>query len=435
MATGYAELLRARHAMRLLAGTLIGRLPNATAALAVVLFTRAEGGSYSLAGVLSAVYGLATAVGQPLLGRLVDLYGQPRVMLPAAFLSALGMGLFAVAGTDSVPLAAFAVLVAGLCTPPLEGGLRALWPSVLKGEDRVHRAYALDAVAQEVMFALGPLLVTLLVAFWNEAAALLVINAFGVLGALWVVVSPPSRAWRSAPREAHWLGALRSAGLLALLGSFFFVGLALGSIAVAAVSYADGHGDALISSYLLSALGFGALVGGLAYGARDWAGVPERRLTWLVLALAVGYLPLALVPSVVAMTALTGVAGVFLAPALACAFVVVDRHAPGGTVTEAFSWLVTTFGVGAAAGTAVVGPVIEGGGAAGGFAVAGAGGVAALCVLLLTGRALSTPVTGGVPASVAGQSAGPGHVSAALGDAENDRNGAAEPGFRTGRQA
>lgn len=442
MATGYAELLRARHAMRLLAGTLIGRLPNATAPLAIVLFVRAEGGSYTLAGVLSAVYGLATAVGQPSLGRAVDLLGQPRVMVPAAAVSALGMGLFALAGTDSLPLACAAVLVAGLFTPPLEGGLRALWPSVLKREDRVHAAYALDAVAQELMFAVGPLLVTLLVASWNEAAALLVINAFGVLGALWVAVSPPSRQWRSAPREAHWLGALRSRGLLALLGAFFFVGLALGTIAVAAVAYADGHGDDLISSYLLSALGAGALLGGLVYGARVWPGQPERRLRLLVAALAAGYLPLPLVPGVGAMTALAGLSGVFLAPALACAFVVVDRHAPRGTVTEAFSWLVTTFGVGAAAGTGVVGPVIEYGGASAGFAVAGGGGVAALAVLLATRRVLDIPgaSSGGASVPVAGSApaatdSAPGAVPESAAAAENDRNGAPEPGFRSRHQA
>jgi hypothetical protein len=91
---------------------------------------------------------------------------------------------------------------------------------VLRREDQVHTAYAMDAVAQEVMFAVGPLLVTLCTSLWSERAALLVINALGVLGALTVVLSPPSRAWRSAPREAHWLGALRSPGLLVLLGAF-----------------------------------------------------------------------------------------------------------------------------------------------------------------------------------------------------------------------
>ncbi|HZG04372.1 MAG TPA: MFS transporter [Streptomyces sp.] len=419
MATGYADLLRARHAMRLLAGTLVGRLPNATAPLAIVLFTRAEGGSYALAGALSAVYGLSNAVGQPLLGRAVDLWGQPRVMLPAALLSGLGMAVLALAGIAPLPLAYAAAAAAGLFTPPLEGALRALWPSVLGRPDRVHAAYALDAVAQEVMFTLGPLAVTVLVAFWNEAAALLVVNALGVLGALSVVLSPPSRRWRSAPREAHWLGALRSGGLLALLGAFFFVGLALGSIAVAAVAYADTHGDSLISTYLLSALGAGALVGGVVYGGRTWAGEPEPRLRALVAALAAGYLPLALTPAPVAMTLLAGVSGVFLAPSLACAFVVVDRHAPTGTVTEAFSWLVTSFGVGAAAGTAAVGPVIERGGPAAGFSVAGAGGLAALLVLLATRRVLAVPDTA------------PG--SATRG--ESDRNGSTEAGFKTGHRA
>ncbi|MTE18299.1 MFS transporter [Streptomyces sp. TRM43335] len=421
MATGYVELLRARHAVRLLAGTLVGRLPNATAALAIVLFTRAEGGGYTLAGVLSAVYGLSNAVGQPLLGRAVDLWGQPRVMLPSALLSGLGMAVFALVGIDPLPLAHATMVVAGFFTPPLEGGLRALWPSVLGRSDRVHAAYALDAVAQEVLFTVGPLVVTVLVAFRSEAAALLVINVLGVVGALSVVVSPPSRLWRSAPREAHWLGALRSGGLRSLLGAFFFVGLALGSIAVAAVAYADDRGDGLISSYLLSALGAGALVGGVVYGARGWAGEPETRLRVLVAALAAGYLPLALVPAPATMTVLAGVAGLFLAPALACAFVVVDRHAPTGTVTEAFSWLVTAFGVGAAAGTAVVGPVVEHGGTAAGFCVAGAGGLTALLVLLATRRVLTAPAA---PRS-----------GDALGRVETDDTGSVESGSGTGFRA
>ncbi|MFD7624734.1 MFS transporter [Streptomyces sp. NPDC059851] len=402
MAAGYAELLRTKHAARLLAGTLVGRLPNATAAIAIMLFVRAEGGSYSLAGALAAVYGVANAVGQPLLGRAVDLYGQPRVQLPSAVVAALGMAWLALAGTGSAAVAYAAMVVAGFFSPPLEGGLRALWPSVLGGrEDRVHAAYALDAVAQEVMYTVGPLIVTVSVALWSPAGALLVINALGVLGALSVVVSEPSRTWRSEPREAHWLGALRSPGLRALLGAFFFVGMALGSIAVAAIAYSDDNGGQAVYGWLMAALGLGALVGGVVYGARQWSGAPERRLRLLVALLALGYLPLLLAPGPVAMTALTALAGVFLAPTIACAFIVVDRHAPVGTVTEAFSWLVTFFGVGAAAGTAVAGPAVELGGTVSGFAVPCAAGVAALLVLTFTQRVLVAPgrsrtVTGSV---------------------------------------
>ncbi|MDQ0747291.1 MFS family permease [Streptomyces africanus] len=419
MATGYLEILRARHAARLLVGTLVGRLPNATAAIAILLFVRAEGGSYSLAGALAGVYGVANAVGQPVLGRLVDLRGQPRVQLPAAVLSGLAMAVFAFAGIGSLPLAYAAVAGAGLFTPPLEGGLRALWSSVLRKEEHVHTAYAMDAVAQEVMFTVGPLLVTLCVSLWSAQAALLVLNAVGVLGALSVVVSPPSRAWRSAPREAHWLGALRSPGLLALLAAFLFIGMALGSITVASVPYADDHGGDVVYGWLMAALGFGALVGGAVYGARQWAGEPARRLRVLVALLVVCYLPLTLMPDAVPMVALTALAGVFLAPAIACAFVLVDRHAPRGTVTEAFSWLVTTFTVGHSAGTGVAGPVVEVGGALWGFALPGVAGGVSLLVLTATGRVLAAPGGGGVVAA----------------GSENDPNRAVEPRFSSGDRA
>ncbi|MEV0978271.1 MFS transporter [Streptomyces sp. NPDC049915] len=419
MAAGYLEILRARHAARLLVGTLVGRLPNATAAIAIVLFVRAEGGSYSLAGALAAVYGVANAVGQPVLGRLVDLYGQPRIQLPAAIAAALAMTVFAAVGITPAPLAYAAVAASGLCTPPLEGGLRALWPSVLHREDQVHTAYAMDAIAQEVMFTVGPLLVTLCVSLWSAQAALLVLSALGVLGALSVVLSPPSRAWRSAPREAHWLGALRSPGLLALLAAFLFIGMALGSITVASVPYADDHGGDAVYGWLMAALGLGAMAGGAVYGARQWAGPPERRLRFLVAFLAVCYLPLTLMPDAVAMVALTALAGVFLAPSIACAFVIVDRHAPSGTVTEAFSWLVTTFTVGASVGTGLAGPVVQAGGALWGFAVPGAAGAVSLLVLLGTRSVLAVPVATGVVAAFS----------------ENDPNRAAEPRFSSGDRA
>jgi predicted MFS family arabinose efflux permease len=140
----------------------------------------------------------------------------------------------------------------------------------------------------------------------------------------------------------------------------------------------------------------------------------------LVAALTAGQLPLVAAPASVPLaTGLAALAGLALAPSLACAFVVIDRHAPRGTVTEAFSWLVTTFGVGAAVGTAAAGPAVERGEGAAGFAGAAACAVLALLTLLATGRALALPE--GVPVRAAG--------------GRNDRNAASEPGFRTGHQA
>ncbi|WP_329130226.1 MFS transporter [Streptomyces sp. NBC_01476] len=414
-ATGYGELLRTRYAARLLGGTLLGRLPNGMSALAIVLFLRSQGAGYGLAGTLSALFGLAVAIGQPLLGRAVDKRGQPRVMAAAALLSAAGFALLAVTGPEPLPVAVAAVLLAGLATPPLEGGLRALWASVLPREDQVQKAYALDAAAQEVLFTVGPLLVTAAVATASEAAAVVLTGLLGVAGTLVVVTSRPSRQWRAQAREAHWLGALRSRGLVVLLCACFFIGIALGAFSLAAVAYGDAHGGDSATSYVLAANGAGALAGGLAYGARRWAGVPERRLRLLSLGLAACYPPLVLVPGLGWMLLLAVLSGFFLAPTLACGFLVVDRHAPAGTVTEAFSWVVTAMGVGAALGTAVAGLVAQHGGTRAGFGVSAVCGVVATLVLLLTGRILTVPnlETG----------------------AEKDRNGSVEPRFSTTHQA
>jgi predicted MFS family arabinose efflux permease len=390
-ASGYRDLLRTPHAARLLGGTLLGRLPNAMAALAIVLFLRSQGAGYGLAGTLSAVYGLAVAIGQPLLGRAVDRRGQPRVMTAAALLSAAGFALLAAVGPSPLPVTVLAVVLAGIATPPLEGGLRALWPAVLRHEDQVQKAYALDAAAQEVLFTVGPLLVTLAVSAASEAAAVVLTGLLGVAGTLVVVSSAPSRSWRAAAREAHWLGALRSRGLAVLLGACLFVGIALGAFSLAAVAYGDAHGGDSATACVLAANGAGALAGGLGYGSRGWAGLPERRLRLLSLGLAACYPPLLLAPALGWMLLLAALSGFFLAPTLACAFLVVDRHAPAGTVTEAFSWLVTAIGVGAALGTALAGAVAQHGGTRAGFGVSAAGGAAAMLVLLVTGRILTLP--------------------------------------------
>jgi predicted MFS family arabinose efflux permease len=419
MASGYGDLLRAPHAARLLGGTLLGRLPNAMAALAIVLFLRSQGAGYGLAGTLSALYGLAVAIGQPLLGRAVDKRGQPRVMAAAALLSAAGFALLAVTGSSPLPVAVLAVVLAGVATPPLEGGLRALWPAVLGEEgDRVQKAYALDAAAQEVLFSLGPLLVTVVVAAASQAAAVVLTGLLGVAGTVVVVTSRPSRRWRAQEREPHWLGALRSRVLVVLLVACFFVGIALGGVSLAAVAYGDAHGGGSAASYVLAANGAGALAGGLCYGARTWAGVPERRLRALSVGLALCYPPLMLVPGLAAMLPLAALAGLFLAPALACAFLVVDRHAPAGTVTEAFSWVVTAAGVGTSLGTAVAGAAAQHAGAAAAFGVAAGGGAVAMLVLLGTGRILTDP-----------------HRRGGGEGGEKDRNRAVEPRFSTTHQA
>ncbi|MEV0662429.1 MFS transporter [Actinomadura luteofluorescens] len=384
---GYVVFLRRPYAGRLLGGTLLGRLPNGMGMLAVVLHVRADDGGYPLAGTLAAILGLSTAAGQPVLGRAMDRYGQPRVLLPAACASAAGFALLAAVGATPLPVAVAAVFAAGFATPPLEAGLRALWPDVLDGPEQVDAAYALDAAAQELLFTVGPLLVVA-AAVVNTETALLITGALGIAGTLVVALSGPSRRWRGRPRASDWAGPLRSPGLRVLLLSLACAGIALGVYSVAVVAYAEDLGRDLASGLLLACMAGGALTGGIVYGARRWAGEPHRRLPWLLAALALGYLPLALAPGLPAMSVLAFVSGVFLAPVLACSFTLVDRLAPDGTVTEAFAWIVAAIGAGGSVGSFVSGVGQDAAGVPGAFAGAGIGGVLALALCLLGARTL-----------------------------------------------
>ncbi|QXJ24338.1 MFS transporter [Actinomadura graeca] len=383
----YAGFLRRPYAGRLLVGTLLGRLPNGMGMLAVVLHVRADGGGYPLAGTLAALLGLSMAAGQPVLGRAMDRYGQTRVLLPAALASAAGFAALAAVGADPLPLSAGAVLLAGSATPPLEAGLRALWPDVLDGPAQVDAAYALDAAAQEILFTVGPLLVVAAAAAGTDTALLLT-GLLGIAGTLVVALSEPSLRWRGRPRASDWAGPLRSPGLRVLLASLACAGIALGVYAVAVVAYAERLDSGVASGLLLAAMSGGALAGGIVYGARPWSGEPHRRLPWLLAALAAGYLPLVLVPGLTAMSVLAFISGVFLAPVLACSFTLVDRLAPSGTVTEAFAWVVAAVGAGGSLGSAVSGLGQDVAGVSGAFAGAGAGGLLALLLCLAGARTL-----------------------------------------------
>lgn len=383
----YLELLRVPWAARLLGGTLLGRLPNGMGVLAIVLFTRAEGGDYALAGTLAAVHGLAAGAGQPVLGRLMDRFGQPRVLLPSALLAGLGFVLFAVAGISSVPAAVLTTALAGFFTPPLEPGLRALWPHVLDRPAQVQAAYSMDAATQELIFTFGPVLVVL-AGRVSDAAPLYTAAALGLAGTLVVAASRPSRRWRGTPRAADWAGALRSPGLLLLASSLGFVGLSLGVFTVATPAYAEGHGVPDAGGWLLAVNALGALTGGLVYGSRTWPGEPVRHIPPLLTGLAAGYALLMLTPALPVMVLLAYLSGICLAPVLACVFGLVEGLAPEGTVTEAFAWIVAFMTVGTSAGSALGGWLQEAAGNRAAFSGAAVGGLLALLLCLLGGGLL-----------------------------------------------
>ncbi|WP_331452132.1 MFS transporter [Streptomyces sp. SS162] len=359
----YGAVLGSPHVARLLGGTLVGRLPNGMAPVAIVLWATTSGGSIAFGRLLSALYGLASALAQPVKGRLMDRFGQTAVHLPAALLNSALLVALPLAGPYGGPGLATAIVVAGgLTTPALEAGLRALWPSVLPDHRLRHAALALDTGTQGLLYIAGPLLVAALAASNTPAIALAVTAALGLLGTVVVAFAPPSRRWRPTPSAQAQTGVahrLASPGLVMLFVSLTGTGFAIGAMNVWAVAMAEHHGQELLSGILPAAFSTGSFLGGLLYGRRRWRSTTTDRLIGGGTFFLAGWLPLVALPGPYTAPAAVAVPGVFLTVVVACAYVTTDALTPAGRTSEAYAWLILSIGAGQSAGTALAGRLAE----------------------------------------------------------------------------
>ncbi len=391
----YRALLRVPYARPLFLWALLARMPMGMVPLALILLVREEGGSYGAAGAVVGTHFVATAVGAPVAGRLIDRRGHAHVLRPRAVVyPALLLVLCGLALVDA-PIVAFGAcgVAAGALTPPIGASLRSLWPRLLADPSLRAAAYALEASLQEVYFVVGPLLVAIVAGLASPVAALaLAAAAAGVGTTAFVSTRPVQTAGPSDAQVRGFLGALASPGVRTILLIVLCLGLGFGGVEVGIPAFAEEHGARELAGIPLACYAAGSLVGGLVAGARATGGM--RRQLWLAsVALVVGLtLPL-FATSLPALAILMFAAGLPIAPLVMAAYGLVDKVARPGTAAEAFAWITTAIGCGFAVGSSVGGALIDAHGVRASFAL-GCAGAALAAVLALAGRGLDGEAAG-----------------------------------------
>jgi MFS family permease len=387
----FARVLRAPDVARLLGAAVLARMPIGIDSLAMVLFVRAETGSFARAGLVAAAFGLGVGCSAPVLGRLIDRHGHARVMLPLAGLHAASLGALVVFGLAEAPTGVLVAcgLAAGLTIPPVGSVVRPLLAGLLEDDaGLLPTAYALDGIAIEVVFVTGPLLTAAIVIVASPAVALLVACGFVILGTVVLVMAPASRAWRpdAGDHERHLLGALASPGVRTIVAATAPAGFALGATEVTMTAFASDHGSRAAAGALLAVWALGSAIGGLTYGGREHTSAPGPRWVRLAALFPLCSIPLILAPSIAVMAPLAVIAGLCLAPYMAAANQLVGDVAPAGAVTEAFAWPITAIGLGAAVGSAAAGAIAQTWGWRPGFAAVVAAGMVTAAIAVV-GRA------------------------------------------------
>lgn len=363
----FAAVLGAPHVTRLLWTALLARAPTGINGLALVLFVRSQTGSYATAGLVAGAYAAGAAGVAPLLGRVVDRKGTSRVLMPLALAHGVFLALVVVLGLAGAPAASLVAcaFLSGSAIPPLGSVLRALWPSLMgRRRDLLPAAYALDAVAIEITFVAGPLLVGIAAAYDSPELALAAAAGLVVVGTAAFAGQSPVRNY--APHESEQagetggrLGALRSPGVRTIVVTLVPMGFCFGAAEVAFPAFGEAEGNRALAGPLIAIWSAGSAAGGLVYGAHGHRiAVRDAYLRTLALVPFVT-LPLALADSFAVMAPLALLAGVAIAPMIAAGGQLVGEIAPRGALTEAYTWPITSLVAGLAAGNAAAGGVVS----------------------------------------------------------------------------
>jgi MFS family permease len=350
---------------------LLARIPVTAAGVVLTLHVVLTlGHGYAAAGLVGGALTVATAIGAPWLGRVVDRHGLRRMVA----LTTVAEGVFwSLTPWLPYPALLVAALIGGLLTLPVFSVVRQSLAALVP-EDQRRPAYSIDSMSVELSYMVGPLFGVLMATQVSTTAAMLAVGALIVAsGVALYVVNPPVKSAehvlrQPAPPWRSWLGPRLASVLIMTTGAT----LVLAGTDITLVAALQSSGQVSWIGLVIAVWCLASLAGGFVYGALPRA-VPPLLLTALLglLTIPMGIgtswwvLCLAIVP-----------AGLLCAPTLAATADSVSKLAPESARGLVMGLHSSALTVGFAVGGPLAGTVVDAWSPPWGFAVAGATGVA-----------------------------------------------------------
>lgn len=353
-------------------------MPISQLAIATVMLVSAATDSYALAGQIAAAAALAGAAIMPQTARLVDRYGQARIVRPLILLSTTAWLLLAASVTLDWPTWTWFLFAAsgGGLGPSVGAMVRARWIHLLDDRSLQHRAFSWESSLDEVVFIIGPPLATFLATGVSPYAGIVVASGLLLVGG-WLFTAqrstepPPSGSHGARFRSRRFI----TPTFISVAVVFLLCGVAFGALDLVAVAIADEAGQKSAAGIMLAAFAAGSLLAGLGFGVltfRRSLGAQFVSAACLFGALC----PLLLLSSSLWLAGIllfTG--GVAIAPLLISGNMLIERIVPPVALTEALTWSMTALIFGVTLGTAAAGSVVDAHGARAGFWIPAAAAV------------------------------------------------------------
>lgn len=344
---------------------LIGRLPAATVQLGLLLYVTGSGLGLGLGGITVAVVGLGSAVGAPLVGRLVDHFGPFPVVSTATVVQLLSLSALLVTvvndGATALILACAALI--GSANPQVGSIARAHWSGLARRRRQprlITRALGYETACDETSFILGPVIAGLLVGLLGPNPALLTIMAWVLVGqgAFIVYLARNRTAHGASQPEPSTTGGIHRIALDKVIPPMVVclcVGAVFGSTQTALTAVNEARGTEAYTGIIYGSMGVGSAIASLLVTR-----LPERfplsvrvAIGALIVALScVGLLPL---PGSAVLTALFVIIGFGVGAMLVSSFSRGERIAPSHRIASVMTLLTTCLVLGVSSGAALGG--------------------------------------------------------------------------------